>query len=123
MLDFIEDFQPLDKKFDESVLMTPHFKFWRCKDCSGFMETQCFGKGKYCGHDIRNNKLNGRDVILEELRQMCIYKSSYGDNARNIWWDYIKEYHSLCYGAISEDCSRGAHTMLKLNYDLTQQCV
>ena len=33
MLDFIEDFEPLDKRFDRNVLMTPHYKFWECKDC------------------------------------------------------------------------------------------
>jgi hypothetical protein len=32
-LDFISDFEKLDKKFDESVLMTPHFKFWECVNC------------------------------------------------------------------------------------------
>jgi hypothetical protein len=28
MLDFIEDFMKLDKKFNDDVLMTPHFKYW-----------------------------------------------------------------------------------------------
>lgn len=33
MLDFIVDFKKLDQVFDDSVLMTPHFKIWECKDC------------------------------------------------------------------------------------------
>ena len=33
MLDFIVDFMKLDSAFDESVLMTPHFKIWECKGC------------------------------------------------------------------------------------------
>lgn len=126
MLDFIEDFQLLDQKFDNSVLMTPHFRFWECLDCEqSYTDINCFANGKYCGHDARNLDLKGRDIILEDLRQLCVYKRAYegNDNHRNIWWDYLKEYHSLCYGSVSEECSRGAHTMINLNFDTTQQCV
>ena len=31
MLDFIVDFEKIDGLFDDSVLMTPHFKIWECK--------------------------------------------------------------------------------------------
>lgn len=34
MLDFIEDFRTLDAKFGDRVLMTPHFKFFSCQNCS-----------------------------------------------------------------------------------------
>lgn len=121
MLDFIEDFEPLDKRFGGEVLMTPHFQFWECKNCEkSFTDSQCFGSGKYCGNDIRNMQVSGRQIILEDLRQLCVYNQAYNQiSHRSIWWDYLLEYHSLCYGTVSEDCSRSAHTMNGLNYDQT----
>jgi hypothetical protein len=32
-LDFIEDFAPTDASLGDSVLMTPHYVFWKCKNC------------------------------------------------------------------------------------------
>jgi len=75
MLDFIEDFERLDKRFDKKVLMTPHFRFWECEKCeTSYAEKNCFAGGKYCGHDSRNYLLTGREIMLEDLRQMCVYK-------------------------------------------------
>ena len=78
MLDFIEDFEPLDKRFDSRVLMTPHFQFWQCDSCDkSFTDIHCFAGGKYCGHDSRNTKLSGREIMLEDLRQLCVYNQAY----------------------------------------------
>ena len=33
MLDFIQDFEKIDTKLGDRVLMTPHYAFWECKDC------------------------------------------------------------------------------------------
>jgi hypothetical protein len=69
MLDFIEDFKRLDHKFSDNVLMTPHYNFWECKDCEKlYTQRNCYGNGKYCGHDQRNIMLTGRDIMLEDLR-------------------------------------------------------
>ena len=52
ILDFIQDFGRIDKKFDESVLMTPHYSFWKCENCDEeFVSNNCFAKGAYCAHD------------------------------------------------------------------------
>ena len=32
-LDFMQDFAKVDKKFGDSVLMTPRYKTWACPDC------------------------------------------------------------------------------------------
>jgi len=35
----------------------------------------------------------------------------------------MQRVHSTCYSVINEDCSRRAHTWLKLDWDETNQCV
>ena len=69
VLDFIQDFSKVDKKFGDKVLMAPHFKFWTCKDCDHhFKQSHCFGNGLYCTTDSNHDNLSGREIITEDLR-------------------------------------------------------
>jgi len=55
--------------------MTPRFVFWVCVECEDdFMHTNCFGAGKYCAVDSGNDLIPGKEIVLEDLRQMCIYQ-------------------------------------------------
>ena len=77
-LDFIQDFMKVDKRLGRSVLMTPRFVFWVCDDCDAeFINKNCFGGGKYCATDSGHSKLTGQEIVLEDLRQMCVYKQAY----------------------------------------------
>jgi hypothetical protein len=69
VLDFIQDFSKIDKRFGKSVLMTPHYKFWSCYDCDKtFKDTNCYGNGKYCTTDSNHENLSGKEIIVEDLR-------------------------------------------------------
>jgi hypothetical protein len=80
-LDFIQSFMKIDKRFGDRVLMTPRFVFWEClEDCEeDFVNKHCFGAGKYCAQDSgkQSSFLTGQEIVLEDLRQMCIYKRAY----------------------------------------------
>jgi hypothetical protein len=57
-LDFIEDFSSTDKELGESVLMTPHYVFWKCNFCDKeYLDKDCFGGGKYCAIEPGNMKI------------------------------------------------------------------
>ena len=125
-LDFIQDFMKLDHRLGEGALMTPRFVFWVCEECdTAFMRKNCFGGGKYCATDSGNDKLPGSSIVLEDLRQMCIYKKAYErPETRKLFWDYIKTVHSRCDSVINEQCSMNAHKEVKpLNWMETMQCV
>jgi|DEB0MinimDraft_12_1074336.scaffolds.fasta_scaffold25972_2 hypothetical protein len=125
MLDFISDFAHLDTKFGDTVLMTPRFRFWQCFECEkDFIERNCFGNGKYCAHDSNHPTIPGRDIILEDLRQMCVYEKDYtSKKTRGLWWDYIINVHEECYGGVTKECSRLAHKDLGMSFDITNVCV
>lgn len=73
-LDFITDFSSLDEKFGDKVLMTPHYVFWKCPFCeASYLENDCYGGGKYCAVETSNMNIKGREIILEDLRQKCLY--------------------------------------------------
>ena len=73
-LDFISDFNTYDNKLYESVLMTPHYVFWKCTQCEeDYLKNDCFGGGRYCAVEPSNEALRGREIILEDLREKCLY--------------------------------------------------
>ena len=124
-LDFISDFREYDEKFGSKVLFTPHYVFWKCPFCeSQYLENDCFGNGKYCAVEPSNENIRGREIILEDIRQKCIYNRAYeSEKTRVIWWDYMTHVHQNCYSVINEDCSRTAHTKLGIDFEQTMECV
>jgi len=87
-LDFISDFKEINDKFGESVLMTPHYVFWKCMYCEAdYLNNDCYGGGKYCAVEPSNDKIRGREIIREDLRQKCLYNKLYNNsNTQSIWW-------------------------------------
>lgn len=74
-LDFISDFREYDQKFGDKVLFTPHYVFWKCPFCEEqYLKNDCYGNGKYCAVEPSNEEIRGREIILEDLRQKCLYK-------------------------------------------------
>ena len=58
--------------------MTPHYVFWKCPGCEDdYLKTDCYAGGKYCAVESSREELRGQDIILEDLRQMCLYKQLY----------------------------------------------
>jgi len=124
-LDFIAEFTQTDQMLGEKVLFTPHFVFWRCTFCDWeLLEHDCFAGGKYCAIDADNDYLEGRDIIIEDLRQKCLYQETYKEVAtRYKWWAYMKQVHKNCYAEVTEECSKQAHIKLSLNFTKTKECV
>jgi len=67
--------------------------------------------------------LKGREIILEDLRQKCLWNNLKETENEQSWWSYIERVHSTCYSVINEDCSWNAHKHLDLDWDKTELCV
>jgi hypothetical protein len=81
--DFIRDFFEFDKKLGKKVKMTPHFVSWPCPMCdSDFKKTECVSDGEYCASPNKyvEGDVKGRDIILEDLREKCVYNLHYEKN-------------------------------------------
>ena len=58
-LDFLQDFEEIDKKFGTSATMTPRYVFWECQNCEEkFKLANCYGNGRYCATST-NSRLSG----------------------------------------------------------------
>lgn len=124
-LDFIRDFRIYHDRLGKKVLMTPRYFTWSCINCDeSITEDDCFCDGKYCAIDESNLRVTGRDIILANLRQKCIYLNSMKDhNNDKLWWDYVIKAHQMCYSDFSEDCSTSVHNFLSIDYTQTMKCV
>jgi len=86
-LDFIEDFAKMDKSLGDQVSFTPHYVFWECPHCDKiYTEKDCFGGGRYCAVEPSNNAIKGQEIVLEDIRQKCIWNQLSAANNTALWW-------------------------------------
>jgi hypothetical protein len=86
-LDFLEDFQVMEEKFHGLANFEPHYVFWECQDCDPmYVGNDCFGEGKYCALEPGDMQIKGQEIILEDLRQMCLWKNLQATNQTDLWW-------------------------------------
>jgi len=124
-LDFIENFLAYDNLFGDKALMTPHFVTFDCQDCDAeFKKKECFDDGRFCALNHKNIKMQGTEIILEDVRQSCIYNQSMTEKGSpKLYWSYMQRVHSVCTEYINEDCSKTAHKDIGLDFKTTQNCV
>ena len=123
-LDFLEDFAAMDALLGENAHFEPHYVFWECPGCdTRFTENDCFGGGKYCAMEPTNLNIRGQEIILEDLRQKCLWNNLAKIDNQAMWWKYIQRVHSTCFSVINEGCSERAHEFLKLDWEETNQCI
>lgn len=110
-LDFIKYFYEDMVKFDvKDVTFSPQFVTWSCTSCdSDFKRRECVSDGQYCAMNHQGQYVQGRDIILEDLREYCLYQKLSKENKQMDWWKYMKNVHSNCYELVTEECSKGAH--------------
>lgn len=100
--------------------MTPHFLVWTCDTCDQeFKQKHCFRNGKYCA--ISTTLLTGQEIIMEDLRQKCIYNQAYSNKrTQSLFWHYITVMHDECESNLNEDCSKYAHEQIQnLDWEAT----
>ena len=123
-INFLEDFKRIEVELGDKINFEPRYVFWECTNCDAqYLENDCFGGGRYCAVESTNMNIKGRDIVLEDLRQLCLWDNMSKAGNTVGWWDYIKRVHSTCNSVINEDCSRRAHEYLQIDWEQTQQCV
>jgi hypothetical protein len=72
-------------------------------------------EGLYCAVNEDNSIMRGRDIILENLRERCIF-NMYLKEDQSIYYKYINATLEMCYNFIDESCSKEIHLNLNLDY-------
>lgn len=124
--DFLSYFKQYAVMFGRHAKFTPHFVTWPCPNCDEeFKKEECVSDGLYCTAPYiyeKRIKANGRAIILEDLREKCVFKN-YRKHNHLLWWAYMEHVHNQCYNSISHLCSKKAHKELNLDFGVTENCV
>ncbi len=96
-----QQFLPVAQDLEQNnwTRFTPHYKIWRCPDSykdSEECRKQCIHKGRYCSPDPESDKFDGKDVVEENLRQLCVFKLANASGQSWLWWDYATRFADQC---------------------------
>lgn len=96
------------------TLFTPHYITWFCPPpfiLSSQCKSQCINHGRYCAPDPEKDfgeGYEGKDVVYENLRQLCVHRVANESNRSWVWWDYVTDFHVRCSmkeKRYSKDCA------------------
>lgn len=111
--EFKRDFQDLAIDLSSHTSFRPRYFIYKGSDSGclgGRCGSLCILNGRYCGPDPDGDlydKISGADVVKENLRQICIYKTlteAGGNDAAKTkelqqkWWCYVNDFANDCYG-------------------------
>ena len=103
-MDFVKSFrgtaQVLEKK--GYTLFTPHYITWYCPEAfvtSKQCKSQCINHGRYCAPDPEQDfsqGYDGKDVVVQNLHQICVFKIANETGKPWLWWDYVHDFALRC---------------------------
>ncbi|KAA6422834.1 MAG: vacuolar-sorting receptor 1-like isoform 1, partial [Trebouxia sp. A1-2] len=99
-LDFAETAIDLEQR--GYTQFKPHFMVQKCLDSSSSQTCQdnCVNNGRYCAMDSIPDSLqssyNGRQVVEENKRQLCIRQQAESKHQAWLWWTYVQLFTTHC---------------------------
>ncbi|GAA0172927.1 extracellular matrix structural protein [Lithospermum erythrorhizon] len=111
---------------------TPHYITWYCPRAftlSNQCKSQCINHGRYCAPDPEKDfgeGYEGKDVVVENLRQLCVHRVANESNHSWVWWDYVTDFHIRCsmkQKRYSKECAEDVLKSLHLPLDKIKRCM
>ena len=128
-LQFLSQFSRFSPKFPKSQLdFRVHYALWSCFECQDLNFTldkaDCVSGGRYCAPDPDGSgPLSGRNVLLEDLREICVLQSiSREDNYRK-WFDYMASFSQSCRLDLTESCAISVMKQVSVDSAKVMKCV
>lgn len=126
---FLYEFSKYAVNFKEDeTLMIPHYVLWYntvSKDSNYTIpHPDCLSGGRYCTPDPDyDGPRSGRDILLEDLRQICIYQIARSQKEHQIWWKYVQAFNETCKNEFTESCSQDTMEKVGINIKTVDNCV
>lgn len=104
-IEFVKNFKGAAQLLEKGgyTLFTPHYITWYCPEAfitSRQCKSQCINQGRYCAPDPEQDfdqGYDGKDVVLENLRELCVHKVANETLKRPwLWWDYVTDFQIRC---------------------------
>ncbi|KAE8709259.1 Vacuolar-sorting receptor 3 [Hibiscus syriacus] len=84
---------------------------------------------RYCASDPEQDfgeGYQGKDVVFENLRQLCVHRVANEIKRPWIWWDYVTYFHIRCSmkeKRYSKQCAKGVMSSLDLPTEKIKKCL
>ncbi|XP_010529937.1 PREDICTED: vacuolar-sorting receptor 1 isoform X2 [Tarenaya hassleriana] len=103
-IEFLKNFKGAAQILEKGgyTQFTPHYITWYCPESfllSKQCKSQCINHGRYCAPDPEQDftkGYDGKDVVVQNLRQVCIFKVVNDTGKPWIWWDYVTDFAIRC---------------------------
>ncbi|CAK7335942.1 unnamed protein product [Dovyalis caffra] len=89
----------------------------------------CINHGRYCAPDPEHDfgaGYQGKDVVFENLRQLCVHRVANESGRSWVWWDYVTDFHVRCSmknKRYSKECAEDVLKSLDLPVEKINKCV
>ncbi|XP_074343603.1 vacuolar-sorting receptor 3-like [Apium graveolens] len=134
LMDFVKDFKGAAQILEKGgfTQFTPHYITWFCpmeftisKQC----KSQCINHGRYCAPDPEqdfSSGYEGKEVVIENLRQLCVFKVANETQKPWIWWDYVTDFQIRCpmkEKKYNKECADNVIRSLGLDSEKIEKCM
>ncbi|CAH9134712.1 unnamed protein product [Cuscuta epithymum] len=131
---FIKDFKGAAQILEQKgyTQFTPHYITWFCPEAfvlSKQCKSQCINHGRYCAPDPEQDfsqGYDGKDVVLQNLRQACFFKVANESGRPWLWWDYVTDFSVRCpmkYKKYTKECADQVMRSLGIDLKQIEDCV
>ncbi|XP_015067102.1 vacuolar-sorting receptor 6 [Solanum pennellii] len=133
-MNFIKNFKGHAQILEKGgyTMFTPHYITWYCPEAfilSSQCKSQCINHGRYCAPDPEQDfgeGYQGKDVVFENLRQLCVHRVANESSRSWVWWDYVTDFHIRCsmkQKRYSKECAEEVMKSLDLPVDKIKKCM
>nr|GMD05160.1 vacuolar-sorting receptor 3-like [Ipomoea batatas] len=134
LMRFVKDFKGAAQILEKGgyTEFTPHYITWYCPQAftvSRQCKSQCINHGRYCAPDPEqdfSSGYDGKDVVIENLRQLCVFKVAKESKKPWIWWDYVTDFQIRCpmkEKKYNKECADGVINSLGLDLKKIENCM
>lgn len=103
-LNFVRNFKGAAQILEQKgyTEFTPRYITWYCPEAfimSQQCKSQCINYGRYCAPDPEQDfsrGYDGKDVVVQNLRQACFFKVAKETGKPWQWWDYVTDFSIRC---------------------------
>ncbi|KAK2966879.1 hypothetical protein RJ640_028889, partial [Escallonia rubra] len=103
-IEFVKNFKGVARILEQKkyTQFKPHYRTWYCPEAfivSKQCKSQCINHGRYCAPDPDQDfykGYEGKDVVVQNLRQACVYKVADESKKPWLWWDYVTDFAIRC---------------------------
>ncbi|KAL6998524.1 Vacuolar-sorting receptor 1 [Sarracenia purpurea var. burkii] len=133
-IEFVKNFKGAAQILEQKgyTQFTPHYITWYCPETfilSQQCKSQCINRGRYCAPDPEQDfsiGYDGKDVVLQNLRQACLFKVANETGKPWLWWDYVTDFQIRCpmkEKKYNKECANQVIKSLGIDVKLIDKCI